>query len=264
MLPVKKIYIDTRFKTPDSVSNSNFKIQLNRSIHLPKNTVFYIENFVCAHAWYSVETGINDTLYMVINGQNRYITLTSKNYTGDTFATEIQTKLNQALANTFTVTFDSSRNNITIAVSNSTTFKVLTNADLKTLFGTQDAKSTNDILQNHDYPSPTYDQLNPFVSGFLNLLCIRNLYLSSPNLSSFSTYGAMGEVNIIKKIPVSSDFGYLIVETFTSTHDWLDCGGLTLNCLEFQLRDVKGNLVPLHDSNVSFSIVFSKMNLEDK
>ena len=62
MLPVNKRYIDTRFKTTNSESNSNFKIQLNRSIHLPKNTVNYIENFVCAHAWYTIEEGINDTL----------------------------------------------------------------------------------------------------------------------------------------------------------------------------------------------------------
>ena len=193
MLPVKKIYIDSRFKTSDSASNSDFKIQLDRSFHLPKNTVFYIENFVCAHAWYSIETGINDLLYMVINDINVNIRLTSKNYTGDTFATEIQTKLNQVVSNTFTVTFDSSRNNVTIAVNNGTTFKILTNTDFKNIYGTSDKKSTNDVLQNHDYPSPTYSQDSPFVSGFLNLLCIRNLYLSSPNLSSFTTYGGNGE-----------------------------------------------------------------------
>jgi hypothetical protein len=149
-------------------------------------------------------------------------------------------------------------------VVNSTTFKVLTDTDLKSIIGSSDAKSTNDVLQNHDYPSPVYSNSKSFVSGFLNLLCIRNLYLTSPNLSSFATFGGNGESNIIKKVPVSSDFGYLIVEAFTSTHDWLDCGGMTINCLQFQLKDIKGNLVPLHESNVSFSIVFSKMNLEDK
>ena len=43
MLPVKKIYIDTRFKTTDSVSNSSFKIQLPRSYHFPKNTAFLLK-----------------------------------------------------------------------------------------------------------------------------------------------------------------------------------------------------------------------------
>lgn len=259
MLPVKKIYVDSRFKTPDSVSNSNFKFQLPRTLHMPKNTVFYVENFVCAHAWYSIEEGINDNLYMVINDTTHIIYLKAKNYTGDTLAIEIQSKLNAILANTFTVVFDSTKNNITIAVVNSTTFKMLTDSDLNNVRG-----STNDVLQNYSYPSPVYSSSKPFVSGFLNLVGIRNLYLTCSNLSSFATYGGNGESNIIKKVPVTSDFGYLIVDSLTSTHDWLDCGGVTINCLEFQLKDIKGNLVPLHESNVSFSIVFSKIDLDDK
>ena len=95
------------------------------------------------------------------------------------------------------------------------------------------------------------------------MLAFRNIYLASPNLSSFTTMGARGESNIIKKIPITSDFGYLIADSFTSTHDWLDCSGLTLNSIEFILRDVKGNTVPLHGTHVSFSIVFSKLQLED-
>ena len=73
MLPIKKIYIDSRFSTSDSISNSNFKIQLNRSISLPKNTVFYIENFVCCHSFYTIESGINDSLYMKINNNFQII-----------------------------------------------------------------------------------------------------------------------------------------------------------------------------------------------
>ena len=74
--------------------------------------------------------------------------------------------------------------------------------------------------------------------------------------------GARGEANIIKKIPVSSGFGCLIIDSYTSNHDWLDCSNLTLNNLEFVLKDVKGNVIPLHGSHVSFSIVFSKTELE--
>ena len=95
------------------------------------------------------------------------------------------------------------------------------------------------------------------------MLAFRNIYLTSPNLSSFSTIGARGENNIIKKIPITSDFGYLIVDSITSDHDWLDCSGITLNNVEFVLKDVKGNDVPLHGSHVSFSIVFSRLSLED-
>ena len=83
------------------------------------------------------------------------------------------------------------------------------------------------------------------------------------NISKAPDVYGLFESNIIKKIPITSDFGYLIVDSFTSTHDWLDCSGLTINNIEFILRDVKGNTIPLHGSHVSFSIVFSKLQLED-
>ena len=78
-LPIKKIYIDSRFSTPDSISNSNFKIQLNRSVSLPKNTVFYTENFVCSHSFYTAETGINDSLYVKINNNQLILKITPGN-----------------------------------------------------------------------------------------------------------------------------------------------------------------------------------------
>ena len=74
--------------------------------------------------------------------------------------------------------------------------------------------------------------------------------------------GARGESNIIKKVPCSSDFGFLIIDTFTSPHDFLDCSKLTLNTFEFVLRDVKGTILPLHGGHVSFSIAFNVQNLD--
>ena len=41
MLPLKKIYIDSRDRTPDSVSSSNFKIALPDTVHMPENTIFF-------------------------------------------------------------------------------------------------------------------------------------------------------------------------------------------------------------------------------
>lgn len=270
-LPIKKIYIDSRFSTPDSINNSNFKIQLNRTVSLPKNTVFYIENFVCSHSFYTIETGINDSLYMKINNNFYIIKIQTSNYNGITFAAQLQTQLNTVL-NVFTVAFNINQNNLTISCTNPNTFYIYTDADLATKVNNTWTGSSytatapfscNDILNSTFANSPQFSSANPYTSGAIEMLAFRNIYLTSPNLSSFTTMGARGESNIIKKIPISSDFGYLIIDSFTSTHDWLDCSGLTLNNLEFVLRDVKGNVIPLHGSHVSFSIVFSKLQLED-
>jgi hypothetical protein len=97
----------------------------------------------------------------------------------------------------------------------------------------------------------------PFVGGMMNMDVFRNIYLSSPNLGTFTTLGSRGESNILKKIPVTSSYGYLIVDPNTSNHDFLDCSDQTLNTIEFNLKDVTGNFIPLHGSNISFSIVFA-------
>ena len=38
-LPVKKIYVDSKWKTSDSASHSDFKFELDTSLNLPNNTV---------------------------------------------------------------------------------------------------------------------------------------------------------------------------------------------------------------------------------
>ncbi len=97
----------------------------------------------------------------------------------------------------------------------------------------------------------------------MNLSPINNIYLSSPNLGTFTTLSPTGSMNVIKKIPVSADWGYMIIDRVVSQHDYLECGAQNLRTLEFNLRDAKGNYIPLHGENISFSIVFSTQ-LEDR
>ena len=63
-LPVKKIYVDSRFRTSDSDSSSNFKFPLPFSITLPKECIFLIDDVCIPHAWYTVETNVNDMIFI--------------------------------------------------------------------------------------------------------------------------------------------------------------------------------------------------------
>ena len=74
-------------------------------------------------------------------------------------------------------------------------------------------------------------------------------------LSTFSN-------NIIKKIPVLADYGYMVIDQFTATNDFLDCSKMTFKTLEFHLRDSRGRFIDLHGSHISFSIVFNKFPSE--
>ena len=95
-LPVKKIYIDSKFRRHDSVSTSNFKIELSYTLKLPDNTIFCVDDVCIPHTWYTIEAGVNDQLYVrtILNSANTgyVLTLTAQNYSGSQLTGEINQK----------------------------------------------------------------------------------------------------------------------------------------------------------------------------
>lgn len=282
LLPVKKIYVDSTFRTDDSPSASNFKFPLPFSITLPKECIFLIDDVCVPHAWYTIEQSYNDQLYIYLSYSlpstgspvSEVLTLIPGNYSGPTFATMLQGVLDSSFPATFTVTYYITTNYIRIAAKSTVPFganyRILTDKDLTTKlnglftadFNQNNVASVNDVLGNFGVSS-THNIFFAYTSGFLNMSPINNLYLSSPNLGTFTTLSPTGSMNIIKKIPVSADWGYTIIDRVVSQHDYLECGGQNLRTLEFNLRDGKGNYVPMHGENISFSIVFG-VQTEDR
>ena len=106
------------------ISLKNFKIQLSRNIYLPEKCVMHIENITMPHAWYSIETGINNLIYVKVGTTCFIATIPSTNYIGSTFATAAAT----ALGNGFTCSYEVNTNRLTM--SNSQSFKILTDVEL--------------------------------------------------------------------------------------------------------------------------------------
>ena len=55
MLDIKKVYIDTRYKTEDSNSHSDFFIELPRTLNVLDNTICYITDVVIPVSWSTVD-----------------------------------------------------------------------------------------------------------------------------------------------------------------------------------------------------------------
>ena len=67
---------------------------------------------------------------------------------------------------------------------------------------------------------------------------------------------------VLKKVPVNADVGqYIFYDKFLMT-DVLDCSKQSISVLEFTLRDSKGNIINLHNNNISFSIGFVKQDMK--
>ena len=159
---------------------------------------------------------------------------------------------------------------IATTISNRT-FKILTAKDIDTSMSglwnpfdintdSYDVKNPMDINSSifklSQGTSPYYNINTPFLSRYINLNSIRNIYITSPNLGNYNTIGPNGERSIIKKVPVDSDFNFMIFNNVLTGLDHLDCSKQTLRQLEFKLQDVSGNVIDLHGAHVSFSIIF--------
>ena len=50
----KKIYIDSKFRSSDSNSSSDFKYELPETMSFKEDTVVYIDDICIPHSWESV------------------------------------------------------------------------------------------------------------------------------------------------------------------------------------------------------------------
>ena len=66
--------------------------------------------------------------------------------------------------------------------------------------------------------------------------------------------------NTVKKIPLTADYGYLIVDSLMTLNDYLSCSNRTFSQLEFKFTNTAGNILPIYGMNISFTIIFVKLS----
>ena len=291
----KKAHVDSRFRTRDSNSGCNFKFELKEALDLPDNTVCYSDDIPIPHTWRTTESH-NNKFYIIfkmmylagggydITEEYNYnpdvSTLPEGNYTGPQMAAAIQ-----ELLNGFNVTFDlevlyhSARGSITIEAKSenmdshdkfyipsdfgimtwvSTTHPWTDKQGFVTSVDPNNLHSINGVLRNSDMISVSLESgyYRSYESGFIDLPNVHNVYKHCPDLGHFNSIGVRGGNTIIKKVPVSSSFGYLVIGSVVAPHDKIDVSRQLVETVEFSLGDVCGSVINLHGAAISFSLVF--------
>lgn len=283
-LKYKKIYIDSKFRSSDSVSSSDFKIELPETMQFEENTVFYLDDICIPHSWDTIIADINNKLYFKLYETNEVpqveyhmiATIAPGNYIGPDLATEIQTEMNSVtqtattMADLFTCTYDPKTNKIKISIKTDPikvhAFRIVTQPELKTIdwngpaFDRNKPNDINDIISNLNQFSVRNFAITPYYSGSLYLQPFNNIYIHATNLGNYNTIGCQNERTIVKKVPVSADRGMQIFDQCVLMNDYNDCSGQTVKTLFFQLKSSRGDTIPLNGCNWSFSIVFSRNN----
>ena len=60
MCKIRQSYVDSRFRTRDPNSDSDFKIDLKEPLVLPDNTVCYIDDISIPHTYRTIESHNNE------------------------------------------------------------------------------------------------------------------------------------------------------------------------------------------------------------
>ena len=158
------------------------------------------------------------------------------------------------LKDEMTCSYDNARGTIKISANNQ--FQILPNSEV--IYLTENAgpifiwvgnnhelisidltnlRSINEALRNDGYvPSIRYDGFTTYESGFIDLLNVHNIYTHCPNLGHYRTIGVKGENRIIKKVPVSSSFGYQILDSVVAPHEKMMLFGKALRQCILLLR----------------------------
>ena len=265
MLPIKKIYIDSRFKSSDSASHSDFKIDLPISFLMPEDTGFYIDDVCIPHTWYPISERNNVVAFKYNSTPVLYAYVPPGNYSTANLGIAIATALNAALSlvlittNPFESFYDSVTNKLTfklVTAAQTSIFQMLTDVEFKAASPTLVVRSMNTTLKH--FALKPFDSSND-VSGYIDIYPIRNIYMTASGLGNFNTMSVAGDRNIVKKIPVNAAHGDVIFDQTVTGMDYLDCSHQTLSRLSFALRDVFGAVLDLNENHISFSIVFSRV-----
>ena len=208
MLPIKKLYIDSKARTVDSKSTTNFAVDLKESLPMPDDASFIVADIMIPHTWYLISPDQNRTLYIKEDlgggqsGQYLYeVTLPYGSYNGPALEAAISNALNHStppLQFNYTVQWNPVTENINIIPDSSVNgspkyFRLLTDNDVNTAFvsnfGKQAPSQINALLGNVG-TSKLYTVNSPYSSKRVDFNKIKYLFLKSPNLGTFQTMGS--------------------------------------------------------------------------
>ena len=274
----KKVYVNSKYRTSNSRSISDFQIELRETFEIPDGTTMQVHELAIPNTWYSINEN-NRNLYFehrvlppaTPTGTTYLrIEIPLGNYTPPELESTIQRELNfffdvTGRENTYTVSYNTVSNKITIETNyTETIFIVLPDNLIANFVGSfsntvdlNNLRSINNVL-NTPQPQDFSTSVVPWVSGFINLLHHQDIYISCPELSNNNFHSPSTFSNaIVKKIPVNASFAGIINGPYGVTdYDFVNVSRRSIRRLTFRITDETGNLINFNGVNLSFSLLF--------
>jgi hypothetical protein len=279
------VRIDSKFRTRDSASGSDFVYQLPENLECQAETIAFISGVTFPFCMRTIEAGYNDRLYFRTfwDGQatDQWLIIPPDNYDGPSFASMLQQKLNElwgpipedTLRPTWSVEFDYSLGSLLIQWGSTAPPD---SPDRSFEFVSDHAL----MHRQWDWNGPAYDPQNPMSCG--NVMRIETepytvvdnevfqtgvfdssgdfhvCYLVS-DLCSYQSVGPQPSTrNVICRIPIDVTYGGIVhykpsgmgLEVFPVSK-------AAFRELRFRLVDDRNRTIPLHGNDMSLEIYFT-------
>ena len=139
-------------------------------------------------------------------------------------------------------------------------FVIHTDKKLQTNYGFSIDYDRSHTMSSNNVLSNAVEKINfapdPFVSGFANLLPMKNIYLTSDSLTNGNQLAPYGVARVLKKTLITAGFGNEIYDNEILMNDANDVSMRHLRRLHFEYVDAYGKTVDLHGADSSSSLTF--------
>ena len=277
-LTYKKIFIDSKYRTPQSRSSSDFSVELNENLETPEGTKLYVTDISIPAVWKSTEVGFYEYIYvMVFNGDT--LVKNFRHWIGNKiyFAEQLAFDINEGMNNNttdlseggiFVYSYSSATRTVEFKVKDGLpyTIKIPTDEELENYvngiwdtgqsnYDNRNIVSINYLLSNFLATSP----IATWTSSYLNLVPFRYVFITSNALSDYH-YSAPNSYSssIIRKVLCTEQLGGIINDNHSvHSEDYIDIGGRNLKRLDFKITDEKGTVMNLYDIPVQIALLLS-------
>ena len=277
-LTYKKIFIDSKYRTEQSTSSSDFSIELNENLELPDDTSLYVTDISIPAVWKTTEVGFYEYMYvMVFNGdtlvKNFRHYLGNKIYFAEQLCFDIVEGMNNnttdlSAGGIFVYSYSSATRTVEIKIKDGLpyTIKIPTDTELanyvngiwdtgQSNWDNRKPVSINNLLSNFVPTNP----IATWTSSYLNLVPFRYVFITSNALSDYH-YSAPNSYSssIIKKVLCTEQLGGIINDNQAPHHeDFINVGGRNLKRLDFKITDESGTVMNLYDIPVQFALLLA-------
>ena len=282
-LTYKKVYVNSKFRLPQSRSSSDFVVELQENMEVPAGSKMWITEVSLPTSFKTTEVGFYEYLYVMVYDntdtfvKNFRVYLGNKIYFSEQLCFDINEGLNSnttdlSAGGIFVYAYDSATRTVEFKIKDGVNYKVKIPTDeelsnyvngqwntTQSNYDNRNPVSINYLLSNYVETSP----LSVWTSSYLNLVPFRAVYINSPELTD-NHYSAPNSYSssIVRKILINQQLGGVVNDDHGGAfgEDFINVGGKNLRRLSFRITNEESKTMNFYDIPIEFTLLFSSPN----